>query len=438
MVNSSMSLSKKRSENKPWTITHLQNYDRSGRIKYRSYQRGKVWNKPYKQKLIDSIYIGIDLPKIYVEVDSSGVHEQYYINDGKQRISTILEFINNEFPAHKSTPGIGGKYFRNLTDDENVDFMSKSFSVVCLYDWPTEDLIELFLRHQNSVKLNSMEKRKCMSELMTKLLSDLTTLPIFNPNMVAFKNKRGDYEEALSKLLYVGIKGSFEYKGFRANDIDKMFKDVQLETKEIKNNEAVRKIRTALNFLYEAFESAQVAPRLEKWEMFNIPLMVIKWLNEETLHNNKAEFGQAYCDFKQFITKQLELPNHEKSNEILSFEIALRTENVDNWKFRENFIKTYLKSRITGLLSKDPKRAFSEAQRIEIYNRDKGVCHKCGDTIPYNEFDADHHPITWHNGGPTTVENGKCCCQNCNRSTKVASTNNQTTLITEETEMEAV
>ncbi len=55
-----------------------------------AYQRIYKWNKEQKSKLIESIFLGIPLPSIFIYWESK---TSYEIVDGLQRISTILEFL---------------------------------------------------------------------------------------------------------------------------------------------------------------------------------------------------------------------------------------------------------------------------------------------------------------------------------------------------------
>ncbi|MGK0379121.1 MAG: hypothetical protein ACJA1Z_002945 [Patiriisocius sp.] len=58
------------------------------------FQRQNVWDKKHKSELIESILMGIPIPLIYLFEDEEGVRQ---IIDGKQRITALKEFINNEF-----------------------------------------------------------------------------------------------------------------------------------------------------------------------------------------------------------------------------------------------------------------------------------------------------------------------------------------------------
>ncbi len=60
-------------------------------------------------------------------------------------------------------------------------------------------------------------------------------------------------------------------------------------------------------------------------------------------------------------------------------------------------------------------RTFSDNQKREAYERQKGICSKCQEHFELNEMEADH--ITpWHKGGKTLPNNCQMLCQDDNRS----------------------
>src|SRR5664279_4642390 len=62
------------------------------------FQRHAVWSPKQKSELIESILMGIPLPLIYVKEDDKGV---YIIVDGRQRLTTLFQFMSHEFPLEK-------------------------------------------------------------------------------------------------------------------------------------------------------------------------------------------------------------------------------------------------------------------------------------------------------------------------------------------------
>jgi hypothetical protein len=58
-------------------------------------------------------------------------------------------------------------------------------------------------------------------------------------------------------------------------------------------------------------------------------------------------------------------------------------------------------------------RLFSDKQKRETYEKQKGICIKCEKKFQIDEMHADHI-IPWSKGGKTTSENCQMLCQKCN------------------------
>ena len=59
-------------------------------------------------------------------------------------------------------------------------------------------------------------------------------------------------------------------------------------------------------------------------------------------------------------------------------------------------------------------RAFTPKMKREAYERQNGICPKCGDPFPIEKMQADH--ITpWSLGGATIASNCQMLCDDCNR-----------------------
>lgn len=125
-------------------------YDKDGKKEY--YQRDFCWSLKDKQLLIDSIYNGINCGMIVVRLRSTkflqseaekGEKEVYEwdIVDGKQRLHTIWEFMNNKFPDSY------GNYWDDLCERARWTFeSSSSFTYGELDEGSTDDdVIKTFL-----------------------------------------------------------------------------------------------------------------------------------------------------------------------------------------------------------------------------------------------------------------------------------------------------
>jgi uncharacterized protein DUF262 len=59
------------------------------------FQRGHVWNRKTRRKLIENIVAGRPIPAIFLYREASGARYDYNILDGKQRLESLILFIGN-------------------------------------------------------------------------------------------------------------------------------------------------------------------------------------------------------------------------------------------------------------------------------------------------------------------------------------------------------
>lgn len=85
-----------RVEKAQYSILHLQTLclKRKELIIDPEFQRNGVWKPKQKSELIESILMGIPIPLMYLFEDKNGKKQ---VVDGRQRIGTILEFLDNKF-----------------------------------------------------------------------------------------------------------------------------------------------------------------------------------------------------------------------------------------------------------------------------------------------------------------------------------------------------
>lgn len=120
-----------------------------------TYQRGLVWNIEDKRKLIDALVNDRSIGAItYAKNDFSDKY-LYEILDGKQRLSTIAEFIANGFTYQ-------GILFSELCKKEQDAFLNKSIGVVEVSFTNDREKLEYF------IELNSAGVR-VSDEFLTSL-----------------------------------------------------------------------------------------------------------------------------------------------------------------------------------------------------------------------------------------------------------------------------
>ncbi len=146
------------------------------------FQREEVWNPKQKSELIESILMGIPLPLIYVKEDNNGV---YIIVDGRQRLTTLFDFINNKFKLKglKILGNLNDKYFINNNINQQINEKQQNKLEDCplilhVIKPPTSDRVtfDLFDRvNRGGTRLNNQEMRNALYQgYSTRLLNKLS------------------------------------------------------------------------------------------------------------------------------------------------------------------------------------------------------------------------------------------------------------------------
>ena len=160
-----------------WTIETV--VRRKPRINPRpQYQRTPVWSDAKKQLLIDSILRQYDMPKFYLRssVDAEYEHE---VVDGQQRLNAIWDFHDGQYvlgDTSKDIPDFGdlsGKKFSELPSDAQDQFAIFELNLVEVEDASDLEIRDLFLRLQEGIALNPVEKRNAMPGNMRDFIADL-------------------------------------------------------------------------------------------------------------------------------------------------------------------------------------------------------------------------------------------------------------------------
>lgn len=126
-----------------------------------SYQRDYVRNETLKCNFIESLFLNIPIPYIFLSEDAET--SQFEIIDWYQRIRTIYEFINNKFKLKnlKKIDSLNGLKFEDLTTIRQNFFKRKICNIVIFETLEMEQKQEMFSRiNTTSKKLTNAELRK--------------------------------------------------------------------------------------------------------------------------------------------------------------------------------------------------------------------------------------------------------------------------------------
>lgn len=123
------------------------------------FQRKFVWNTSHKESFIETILLGLPFPEIYTAqsgVDIEKIETQEVVVDGQQRLSTILEYIDEKVESK-----VFGKLvpkFKSLAGEDQKDFLNYNVVVRDLGDLSSEQIREIFKRiNQTKFSLEQVE-----------------------------------------------------------------------------------------------------------------------------------------------------------------------------------------------------------------------------------------------------------------------------------------
>lgn len=228
-----------------WSAKQLKGMVVNGKINFEHIvQRSYVWERSRKSALIESMIIGYPIPPVFAKRIDEGTGKRgsniYHIMDGKQRLSTIKEYLNDEFA---------------LTTLEPVSFMDDEVGEECT--------------------ANISDKK--FSELPEALQNFLNTVTI---NVTYFDNLTKEEERELFKRLNAGkplstksrlLASCKDIEGLLNIGSHKLFDEMMTDKARANKNQValVMKVWCMMNQEINdvCFESKVFNPMLEKTEI---------------------------------------------------------------------------------------------------------------------------------------------------------------------------
>ena len=166
-----------------FTVSSIIDKINRGKVDLRpSYQREYVWTVRTASKLIESLLLNIPVPTMFFHEVKSGKLE---VVDGKQRLTSIFSFVQNEFPGGQAFKLSGLEVYHEL-NGKTFDELNETFQEIIL-DYPLnvhtisktsqpDFVFEVFERlNMGATQLNEQELRNCIYQgAYTDLLEELT------------------------------------------------------------------------------------------------------------------------------------------------------------------------------------------------------------------------------------------------------------------------
>jgi hypothetical protein len=321
------------------------------------YQREFVYKEKQRNAVIETIKNSFPLNVMYWMIREDGGYEML---DGQQRTISIGQYVNGDFSLNE-------RYWDNLTKEEKDKILDYELMIYFCEGTDKERIDWFTIINIAGEKLTDQEIRNAvytgpwLSDAKLKFSkSNCAAYLLANDGgqLVSGSPIRQEYLETALSWINNGEIG-----------------DYMAKHQHVKNAE-------------------------ELWQYFQD---VIVWVRATFIKYRRemssVDWGELYNKFKD---KKL---NANK----LEAEIKKLMEDDDVSK--KSGIYPYVLTRQEKHLS---IRAFTDKQKREAYERQKGICIKCKNHYEIEEMEGDH--ITpWVEGGKTLPENLYMLCVNCNR-----------------------
>lgn len=330
-----------------------------GRLDIRPpYQREFVYKDKQRDAVVETLRRGFPLNVMYWAVRPDGGYE---VIDGQQRSISICQYVAGEY-------SIGGLAFHNLQNDQQAQILG----------YP---LMVYFCEGTDSEKLDWFRTINIAGEkLSDQELRNAVYAGPWTADAKRYFSKTGCPASALAGDYVTGTPIRQEF----------------LET-AIAWHAAKEGVATIEDYMSQHQHDPNA---VALWNYFR---SVIDWV--------KATFPKVRREMKSVAWGPLYNAYEKTAFDPAKLEAQVATLMADEDVTKKSGIYPYL---LTGEERHLNIRAFSPQMKREAYERQKGICIKCGKPFDVDAMEADH-VTPWHEGGKTNAANCQMLCKDDNR-----------------------
>nr|WP_186019452.1 DUF262 domain-containing protein [Burkholderia gladioli] len=195
------------------------------------FQRREVWTIPKKQRLIDTILRGWQMPSIHLL--RSREYGPMTVLDGQQRLVAIRDFMGGAFrvngeisPVNAVTSSLDGLAYSQFPGSAKRAFSDYIIPVVFVDDYSPEEVAELFYRLNQGTRLTAAEHRNAFHGPVGKQIKDIAQEFVKlsgDDSYPGFSNLRMAYDDVLAHLANTLIEGTL-WSRVNSSSVTEMYK----------------------------------------------------------------------------------------------------------------------------------------------------------------------------------------------------------------------
>jgi len=397
------------------------------------FQRGDVWDKSQQIKLVDSFMSNTPIPAIYLEMykrDDDGF-EYYRVVDGKQRLSSLKEYLENNLEiTYEGQPNSFWKGRKWKKEPKVNEHFRKCKLPVIVLDTQscTEEEREsietyVFQRWNDSSALTQAEIRNSFKSDVNNLIINRGLLNFCldgdGKKVINRQNKRKELNEILERFIY-------RFYDDKVSHTHPTHKILMRFHKTVLNQDKLEVIKKeiiwALTFLSNNNKIVQATKTINL--NMKIDLVVLMVYLRRTIGKSRTEekFSEYLNTFVELVLKYKRLSkivdnlNDEEKGFVLKYNRffgAFRGGVNGNNKFRfDTELELFNLNYSVDVL--DTNRIFSKEIKEIVWLNQRGKCKSCEKEILLSEAQADHI-LEYNEAGPTTEENCQILCNECHK-----------------------
>lgn len=361
---------------------------------YPPFQRDKVWTMAMKRCLIDSLLRGFYMPPILVYRQANlPAGRRFWVIDGQQRLTTIFDYMDDKFTTAKVrdephySPIEPNKRYSELSRDARERLENYTVHIRLLEGFDETMLGLLFRRLQNQQALMGAEKLWSYNSETTRHAMELVEHSFWVDTYAGRRDRKRDFQGSMYIIMIELFNGYANVTTPRLRDLAAGTKDTYV------NDSLIQVINRRLDEVNHVFYGSALQSMAEVIPVYQAVL----FLDELGYDLKKSEQGCLTSWLGRIKEESLFA---RRTNGLKDFISSI----VHSGYQRQLWIKELPVVMATeGLFAINKKRSFDRYDRLQAWNRQKGICPVCSKAVRLSE--DGHHIVSYIEGGATTAEN---------------------------------